>query len=392
MSIDENYAYEITEKLAFPRLIGSKGEKKAIEIVINEFKKAGYETIHREKFKTSFYNWTFARYIFIPFGFILILLALSFFVNHFITLALGIFFYIVFSRVYRGSLNNEIKLNKNEDKNHDTENIFVDLKSKNSKAKIVFLAHWDSKSQTFPVNIRIFVFVFPIFGFLIMLALYFILSAIRIFITFDIPPMNSVLLYTCIGISIIGALNWFNKIGNKSPGASDNAASVGTVIELARYFKSNPVDNIDFIFLSTSSEELNLGGAKDFIKRHEFEFDKKSTYFINFDLIGSRGFIRLVTRYGLPLKKSSKKLNNYFIKSSKELNIDCRPINLYAGAWSDYMPIVKEGFEACWLGSQGALKYVHTIKDNMDLVSKEGLKKGLILSVDVVEKLNEELN
>lgn len=236
MSIDENYAYEITEKLAFPRLIGSKGEKKAIEIVINEFKKAGYETIHREKFKTSFYNWTFARYIFIPLGCILTLLALSFFVNHFITLALVIFVFIIFFRVLSVSMSNEIKLMKNENKNHDTENIFVDLKSKNSKAKIVFLAHWDSKSQTFPGNVRILVFIVSIFGFLIMLVLYFILSVIRIFIFFDIPLMNNVLLYTCIGIGIIGALNWFNKTGNKSPGASDNAASVGTVIELARYF------------------------------------------------------------------------------------------------------------------------------------------------------------
>ncbi|MFW9875884.1 MAG: hypothetical protein ACFFG0_22510, partial [Candidatus Thorarchaeota archaeon] len=39
-------AYRITERLAFPRLVGSEGEKKAIEIVVDEFKNAGYESIN----------------------------------------------------------------------------------------------------------------------------------------------------------------------------------------------------------------------------------------------------------------------------------------------------------------------------------------------------------
>ena len=32
MSIDAEKTYEITEKLSFPRLVGSEGEKKAVEI------------------------------------------------------------------------------------------------------------------------------------------------------------------------------------------------------------------------------------------------------------------------------------------------------------------------------------------------------------------------
>ena len=43
MSVDENNAYRITERLAFPRLTGSDGEPKALGILVEEFKKAGYE-------------------------------------------------------------------------------------------------------------------------------------------------------------------------------------------------------------------------------------------------------------------------------------------------------------------------------------------------------------
>ncbi|MBA7687663.1 hypothetical protein ES703_96127 [subsurface metagenome] len=54
------------------------------------------------------------------------------------------------------------------------------------------------------------------------------------------------------------------------------------------------------------------------------------------------------------------------------------------------MPIVQEGFEACWLASQPGLKYVHTKNDNMNLISKEGIKNILLLCVDVVTKLENE--
>ena len=65
MSVDENNAYRITERLSFPRLVGSEGEQKAIKVVVDEFEKAGLE-VKRESFETSFFSWTMARYIFFP--------------------------------------------------------------------------------------------------------------------------------------------------------------------------------------------------------------------------------------------------------------------------------------------------------------------------------------
>ena len=404
MSINENNAYEITKRLAFPRLIGSEGEKKAIEVVVDEFKKAGYDDIQREEFKTSFLNWIFARYVFIPLAGFLIIFGLLPFISNWINSALNTDFktYSVLTWItlvgffiagYKtlGMVNSTtIGLMKDESKNFTTENIFVNLKSKNSKAKIIYMAHWDSKSQTFPSIVRIIIIMIAAFGDLAMLFLYFILSIIEFFIPIDILILDYILLTVCIILAVTGLLNFFNKTANKSPGAIDNAASVGTVIELARYFKNNPLDNIDFIFLSTSSEELNLGGAKVFISKYKQDFDPKSSYFINFDGIGGNGLIRLITAYGIPRKSSSDKLNELLLKSSEELDIEAKTIYLPTGAWSDFMPIIQKGFDACWLASMGSTKYVHTKKDTMDLVSKEGLKNGLLLSVEVAKKLNDE--
>jgi Zn-dependent M28 family amino/carboxypeptidase len=193
-------------------------------------------------------------------------------------------------------------------------------------------------------------------------------------------------------LAAIGALNYFNKTGNKSPGAFDNAAGVAVILELARFYKLYPLEHIDLTFLSTGSEELNLGGAGVFIEKYKDHFEKNTTFFINLDLIGGSDLIRLISSYGIPKKFSSLKLNNTILESAEELGIKVKDIYAPTGVWSDYMPVVQEGFEACWLGSEPGLKYVHTVEDNMDLVSKEGLKMILDLCVDIVRKLENGLN
>jgi putative aminopeptidase FrvX len=320
----------------------------------------------------------------------LILLALSFYLSPFLTLGLTVITIFLSSRILKVSTSTEIKLSKNERYNFATENIFVTLKGKNSRCKVVFMGHWDSKSQKIPPSIRITIFLIFILGFLIIHLLYFILSILKIFLNLNIQFVPNILLDVCIIIASIGAINYFNKTGNISNGAFDNAAAVGTMIELARFYKENPLDNVDLVFLSTGSEELNLGGAIHFIKKFKDGFEKNSTFFINLDLIGGSEVIRLTTSYGIPRKISSVKLNNLFINSAEELKIKIKEIYYPSGVWSDFMPIVQEGFEACWIGSEPGLKFVHTKKDTMNLVSREGIKNILLLCLDVVKKLNVE--
>ncbi len=396
MSIDEKRTYDFTARLSFPRLVGTEGEKKAVDLIVKEFNAAGYNDVTKEPFKTSFANWVFVRFVFVPIGIFLMLLMGSFLISPFLTLGLIAILLIVAVKSLAIVDSSEITLSKNEKNNYTTNNIYVELKSKTPKAKIIFMGHYDTKSQTFSTAIRIGIFMIAILGDLLVMFVYLIVSVIGILMFFsviapiDFSSFNLVMFFVCLTLAIVGGLNFFNKTGNKSPGASDNAASVATVLELARYFKSNPMENIDLVFLIPSSEELNLGGAKHFIKTHKNEINPKNSYFINFDGIGGTGFIRLITAYGIPRKTSSKKLNDLLIKSAKELNIDARVIYLPTGAWSDFMPIIKAGYESCWLASSGSIKYVHTPKDSMDLVSKEALKNGLVLSVEVAKKLSEE--
>ncbi|MFW9939674.1 MAG: M28 family metallopeptidase [Candidatus Thorarchaeota archaeon] len=391
-SIDVDNAYRITERLAFPRLVGSEGEKRAIEIVVDEFKNVGYKSINRHEFKTSFHNFIYSRYIFLILGTGLIFLGLSLYINPLLTLGLIAIALFLSFKALKTATSTKIKLSNNMKNNFETENIWVDLKSKNSRCRVIFMGHWDSKSQVFPTSTRMMIFLIFTFSSLILYLFYFILSLLQIILNLNLPILNNIILDISLVTALIGALNYFNKTGNNSPGAFDNAAAVGSIIELARYYKINPTNNVDFTFLSPGSEELNLGGVIHFIRQFKEEFDRNSTFFINLDFIGGAELIRLTSSYGIPRRYSSKKLNTLFFESAKEQQIIIRDIYSPTGVWSDYMPVVQEGFEACWLGSEPGLKFVHTERDDMNLVSKEGIKNILTLCVDVIKKLDDEFN
>ena len=389
---DVDNAYRIAERLAFPRLIGSEGEKKAIEIVIDEFKIAGYESIKRQKFNTSFHNFIYSRYIFLILGTGMILLGLSLYVNPFITLGLIALALFLSFKALKTATSTKMKLSKNTNKNYETENVWAELESKNSKCKVVFMGHWDSKSQSFPTSTRVMIFLIFTFSSLLLYIIFLIISLLQIFINLDVPILNNLLLDICLIIAIIGALNFFNKTGNLSPGSFDNAAAVGSIIELAKYYKNNQPNNVDITFLSPGSEELNLGGAIQFINKFKAQLDRNTTFFINLDFVGGSELVRLTSSYGIPRRTSSKKLNTLILESAKENEIKIKDIYSPTGVWSDFMPIVQEGFEACWLGSEPGLKFVHTKNDNMDLVSKEGINNILTLCVDVIKKLDNEFS
>ncbi len=391
MSIDENLAYEITKRLSFPRLVGSEGEKKAIKVVVDEFEKVGYNTVNREKFKTSLYNWKKTELLFLTTGILFILLAISYYYMPILSLVIITLIVISILKLLKISDSNKIKLMKNDRYNFETENIYVNLKSKNSLANLIFIAHYDSKSQLYPSIFRAYLIIGLFFGGVILLVVFFVLSVLKIIFTFNNLILNNILLGVSIVMGILAILNFFNKVGNKSPGATDNATSVGTVIALSKYFKNNPLENIDFTFLIPGSEELNLGGAIDFMQKHKNEIDKDTTYCINYDIIGTHGVLRNVTSYGIPKKATSTKLNELFLSSSKILGVEMKEIYIPTGAWGDHQPFIYAGYNACMLGSTGSMKYVHSKKDTMSLVSKEGLNNIFSLSIEVANRLNKEL-
>ena len=72
-----------------------------------------------------------------------------------------------------------------------------------------------------------------------------------------------------------------------APGASDDGASVATMLETLRALKAGPPLNNDVIFLFTDAEELGLLGAKAFVDQHAWAKDVGLV--LNFEARGTGG-------------------------------------------------------------------------------------------------------
>jgi hypothetical protein len=73
--------------------------------------------------------------------------------------------------------------------------------------------------------------------------------------------------------------------GTIHPGADDNASGTAGVIELARYFSSQPKPKRGLLFITFAGEELGLLGSGFYVNHPELPLDK-AVAMINLDMIG----------------------------------------------------------------------------------------------------------
>jgi hypothetical protein len=73
--------------------------------------------------------------------------------------------------------------------------------------------------------------------------------------------------------------------GTVHPGADDNASGTAGVIELARYFASQPKPKRGFLFITFAGEELGLLGSGYYVNHPELPLNK-AVAMINLDMIG----------------------------------------------------------------------------------------------------------
>lgn len=83
-------------------------------------------------------------------------------------------------------------------------------------------------------------------------------------------------------------MSHYDSAGHSSPGASDAASGVGTILEGVRAFLSNNEDHDnDIIILITDAEEIGLLGARLFVKEHAWA--QNVGLALNFEARGSGG-------------------------------------------------------------------------------------------------------
>jgi hypothetical protein len=148
-------------------------------------------------------------------------------------------------------------------------------------ARVVVMAHYDTKSQLLPTGFRVVLVATTAVGCLLLAAVAAGKVAGHGLLLRAGLAQGLVIL---IHLQLLGLIA--NLTGNRSPGAIDNASGVGVLLELARTFGQRPEAPVEVLWVASGSEEVGLDGARDFLRRHGSLWRSKPTLLINLESVG----------------------------------------------------------------------------------------------------------
>lgn len=404
---DKEKITNYVKKFSFPRLAGTEGEKKAVDLTIKTFKNIGYQPsqIQTQNFKFSdFYSTTLVKLIMVINLTFSLFLLMFIYINIYITIVVVSAFSLLIFLIIKGLRHPEYPGFWGEyyGKTRNATNVFIKIPAKKlqseSAGNIILSAHLDSKSQTFRTYWRVFLYRLWLYSG-IFLGGFLIALFIR---TFTI--LNLDLLVIVIGIwtfttliSISNIFLMFLNTHNKSPGALDNASGMTIVFELSTYFKSNPLDNYNLWFCQFSAEELGTMGSRIFVNKFENQFVKGRIFQFNFDMIScanhEKNHIQYLKSYGvLPRKKIAPLLSEYLEKASNKKNLEISGFHLSTGAHSDSVAFHLRGYDSVDITTRVASRYAHNKEDTPDKVDPQKLVETCVIVQEAILMLDKDFH
>jgi hypothetical protein len=166
------------------------------------------------------------------------------------------------------------------------------------------VAHLDSHRAVFWFATDTLVRIFTPMA---MLALFGVFLAIPVYVLAVITNLQAFAWFGLF-LAFFHFLGWFTGVtadlGPYSPGANDNASSVGTVLAIAERLKAQPLQKTEIWLAFTGCEETSGDGALALIRQYGERL--KEAVFIDFEMVGIGdriGYIREegnISRYTIP--------------------------------------------------------------------------------------------
>ena len=380
---DAKRAFHHITQLAFPRRVGSTGEANAQAYIVKYFKALGLE-VSREVFSfTKFPAEVLPRIlcgIFVP-----VVLSVPWLGERFpIPVCLACLFSL-FIALLLTQWQRRFEGLYDVGRRYYSENIVATngIEPKGNTPTLLFVAHYDSKSQVLPIAVRAAAYGIAVIG-LTGLTIVTLIKVITLVWLLDY------IVWSVSGITIFCLLLLqINLTQNRSPGGFDNASGVGVMLEIARVVMARD-ENKRITFLATGAEEDGMCGALRYIQKHANAYDRNHTYVINLDGLGTGNAVNVVTRYGIPPVQTTRVLAEMFRTSGESLGIKVSECYLPIGIGLDSIPIASRGFEVVTLTAGDvnriALK-IHSKQDRSDLLDVESLQQVGVLLVDVIKRI-----
>lgn len=383
--ISENRIRENLELFSFPRLVGTKGEKKALQLAIQKVEDLNLNPLIQDFIFSTFFGRTYPKIAF-SLGFtVLFLFYLNF--EAFITSLLLVTVFVILGLLFILTRKPEsIRLPKK----FNSSNLYVklDIQTKISNSKInknklidkekyvIFLCHLDSKGQRFSILARVRIIRTWVFSGLV-------LTIIIIFKNYIFSPFS--LLFYILGSfpSILNLISTIlillNTTNNESDGAIDNASGIACILELLTYF-SNPeskLKHFNLLFVFTGVEECGTMGIRNFYYELT-HIDKDQSIIFNFDAIAKNTYLFP----GKEMTDQVQTIFNLFSKNNKGLIIKRNPKKIYFGSHSDGYYLKKKNFHGIGFGDMESYEFIHSTHDTVDKVDIKILSRLCEMIID----------
>jgi hypothetical protein len=261
----------------------------------------------------------------------------------------------------------------------------------NVRRRLVLMAHMDSHRAVFwfatDFIVRIFVpiSITTTFG---------IFLAIPIYVLATLTHW-SVLGWLGLFLAFFHFLGWFTGVtadlGRYSPGANDNAASVGTVLALAERLAGQPLHNTEVWQAFTGCEETNGGGTLALIEEHGTEL--KDALFVNFEMVGIGDRINYIREEGnISRLTISQEVEALVMQVGQPYGL--QPVQTpLVGASTECSILLKHGFKAvCFIAHQEGSKVMpewHRLTDIPAHLQEASLERVHALAWDLLQRFDQ---
>jgi hypothetical protein len=260
-----------------------------------------------------------------------------------------------------------------------------------AQRRLVLMAHLDSHRAVFWFATD---FIVRIFVPISITATFGIFLAIPIYILAAITHLSFL---GWLGLFLAGFhfLGWFTGVtadlGRYSPGANDNAASVGTVLGLAERLTGQRLQNTEIWLAFTGCEETNAGGTLALIDQYGHEL--KEALFVDFEMVGIGDRISYVREEG--------NISRLTIPPEVEtlVNQVGQPYNLHpvqtplVGASTECSILLKHGFKAvCFIAhveGSSVMPEWHRLTDTPDKLQLPALERVHALGWDLLQRFDQ---
>jgi hypothetical protein len=358
------------ESLAFNRGASSVGEIKAVDYIESELRS---ENIKAE---FEYFDWTGPTRILMRTAY-LILITYILLSRLLLVLIIYIIIKISFERFRKMSLI----------KKESSKNMYTRIPSINqdpNRPVVIFSAHYDSVSANIPYRLQYAIFLiyrFIIGFYIVVIGVLSIWLSLEIFQIYALPSNIIIIIALVSIIGIVIAIPILYLVFNEKPSSCsiDNASGVAILIELAKHFGRNPLENIDLYFVWTGAEEWGLKGAKKFCSDHirhfHNEYNMEKSFNVNIDMVGT--YIGLFDKYGFLIRrKLNKNLTDLFESTANSMNIPITRFNKIVEPKSDHKIFKKcpsKDLQVVYFHSDKDSKYIHSLRDTPDKCLKESL-------------------